>query len=95
MLVMAWVEDYKEPRVYECSRGHKQIPPGVGCCTIKRERYLKRMSSRRSLGDEMLARADVYVPSMESLMASPLSKFIQFAANDCGYTGTRYELIAN
>ena len=28
-------------------------------------------------------------------MASPSSKFIQFAANDCGYAGTRYELIAN
>ena len=28
-------------------------------------------------------------------MASPLSKFIHFAANDCGYSGTRMELIAN
>ena len=43
----------------------------------------------------MLARAEVDVPSVESLMASPLSKFIQFAANDFGYAGTRYKLIAN
>ena len=28
-------------------------------------------------------------------MASPLSNFIHFAANDCGYSGTRYDLIAN
>ena len=35
------------------------------------------------------------VPSVESLMARPLSKFIQFAANECGYAGTRYELMAN
>jgi hypothetical protein len=28
-------------------------------------------------------------------MACPLSKYIHFAANDCGYTGSRYELIAN
>ena len=40
-------------------------------------------------------RAEVDVPSVESLMASPLSKFIPFAANDCGYSGTRHELIAS
>jgi hypothetical protein len=28
-------------------------------------------------------------------MACPISKFIHFAANDCGYSGTRYDLIAN
>ena len=32
---------------------------------------------------------------MEALMACPLSKYIHFAANDCGYKGSRYELIAN
>ena len=40
-------------------------------------------------------RAEVDVPSVESLMASPLSKFIHFAANDCGYSGTMHELIAS
>jgi hypothetical protein len=28
-------------------------------------------------------------------MACPFSKYIHFAANDCGYRGSRYELIAN
>ena len=35
------------------------------------------------------------MPSIESLMAGPLSKFIHFADNDCWYTGTSYERIAN
>jgi hypothetical protein len=53
------------------------------------------MTMRQDLGDEMLARAEVDVPSVESLMASPLSKFIHFAANDCGYVGSRHELITS
>ena len=44
----------------------------------------------------MLGQAEMEeVPSVEMLMASPLSRFIHFVANDCGYSGTRYELIAN
>ena len=35
------------------------------------------------------------MPTVETLMASPLSKFIHFAANDFGYSGTRFELVAN
>ena len=35
------------------------------------------------------------MPTVETLMASPISKFIQFAANDCGYGGTRREIITN
>jgi hypothetical protein len=42
-----------------------------------------------------MLQAEIEVPSIEALMACPLSKFIHFAANDCGYTGSRYELIAN
>ena len=42
-----------------------------------------------------MLRAEVDVPSVESLMASPLTSFIHFAANDCGYGGTRHELIVN
>ena len=39
--------------------------------------------------------AEVEVPTVEALMACPLSKFIHFAANDCGYKGSRYDLICN
>jgi hypothetical protein len=87
--------NYKELRVYTCSRGENQIPPGVRCYTVKHKRYRKIMSSWHSLGDKMFARAKVDVSSVESLVASPLSKLIQFAAHDCGYAGKRYELIAN
>ena len=52
------------------------------------------MASCNSLGDEILATTKVNLPSVESLMASPLSKFLQFAANKCGCAGTIYALIA-
>ena len=35
------------------------------------------------------------VPAVQTLMSSPISKCIQFAANDCGYGGTRREIITN
>lgn len=43
----------------------------------------------------MMMRSEFEVPTVEALMAYPISRFIQFAANECGYKGTRYELIAN
>eukprot|EP00956_Cyclotella_meneghiniana_P042975 scaffold249367_cov117-Cyclotella_meneghiniana.AAC.2 len=49
----------------------------------------------RKHADEMMYAAEVEVPSVEALMACPISKFIHFAANECGYSGTRYDLIAN
>ena len=45
--------------------------------------------------DTLLLHSELEVPSVEALMACPLSKYIHFAANDCGYKGSRYELIAN
>ena len=67
----------------------------LGESSSKRLRYRKRMALRRQQGDELMLRAEVEVPTVEALMASPLSKVIHFAANDCGYSGTRMELIAN
>ena len=42
-----------------------------------------------------MMRADFEVPTVEALMACPISCFIHFAANECGYSGTRYELVSN
>ncbi len=53
------------------------------------------MAKKHRLADELMLLAEVEVPTIEALMACPISKFIHFAANDCGYTGTCYELIAN
>ena len=35
------------------------------------------------------------LPSIEDIMNCPLSKFIHFAANDCGYHGSKKDLIVN
>ena len=33
--------------------------------------------------------------TVESILKSPLLRFINFAANDCGYSGTKFELVVN
>ena len=45
--------------------------------------------------DALLLHSKLEVPSVEALMACPLSKYIHFTANNCNYQGSRYELIAN
>jgi hypothetical protein len=86
---------------YLCSLGDKQVPPGVRQALLqrrisrKRGEYRKRMEKRRKQADAMMLQSEMGVPTVEALMACPLSRFIHFAANDCGYKGTRYELIAN
>ena len=35
------------------------------------------------------------LPSIDELMKTPLSKFITFAADDCGYSGSTNELMVN
>ena len=83
------------------SLGDRQVPPEVRHAfylrkaSHKRVSYKKRIVDRRRKADALMLQAEIEVPTVESLMACPLSKFIHFAANDCGYTGSRYELIAN
>jgi hypothetical protein len=50
---------------------------------------------RRGIGDQLLARSEMYMPPVKSLMTSPVSKCIHSAANYCGYAGTRHKLIAS
>ena len=38
---------------------------------------------------------DTSLPSVEDILASPLSRFITFAANSCGYKGSAQELMVN
>ena len=93
--------DGKSRRLRKLHEVSVQVPPGVRRLlhlrriSRKRGEYRKRMAKRRQRADELMLQAEIEVPSIEALMACPLSKFIHFAANDCGYTGTRYELIAN
>ena len=53
------------------------------------------MAKKRQQADKLMLSAEVEVPSVEALIVCPISRFIHFAANDCDYPGTRYELIAN
>eukprot|EP00956_Cyclotella_meneghiniana_P015936 scaffold24808_cov102-Cyclotella_meneghiniana.AAC.1 len=83
------------------SMGTKQIPDRVRRAmnmrriAPKREKYKQRVAKRRRKADELMLQSEIEVPTVEALMACPLSKFIHFAANDCGYSGSRYDLIAN
>ena len=73
-----------------------QVPPGIKKLSSKQLRYRKRLTLRQQVGDEMLGRTEMEeIPSVETLVTSPLSRFIHSAASDCGYSGTRYELTTN
>jgi hypothetical protein len=58
-------------------------------------KYRQRMALLRNLGDKDLQEMEMDIPSVEVLLASPLAKFIHLAANNCGYSGSKRELIAN
>ena len=88
----------KGKKGYYCSLGDRQVPANVRRANLssKKVRYRQRLAKQRDIGDKMLlAMDDNEVPTVEQLLACPISRFIQFAANDCGYEGSRKELIAN
>ena len=79
----------------------KQVPPAV-CCGLhlrrisrKRSQYHKRLKQKREEVDALMMQSEFDVPTVESLMACPISRFIHFAANECGYKGAQYKLIDN
>jgi hypothetical protein len=76
-----------------------QMPPGVrhavNSLRIDRKARKKKAAQCLKDADSLMLQAELDVPSVEALMACPLSKFIHLTANDCGYQGSRYELIAN
>ncbi len=61
----------------------------------KQMNYNKCIAACQHKADALMVQAEIEVPLVEVLMACPLSKFIHFAANDCGYSGSCYDLIAN
>ena len=66
------IPNYKEGRRARLF-AQMAIAPGVRRLSAKQIRYRKRLTARRQVGNEMLAK---------TLMASLLFKFIRFAAND-------------
>ena len=81
--------------------GEKQIPPGVcqellkQCASGKCGKYHKLLAKHQQQANALMLQSEIEIPKVHAFLACPLSKFIHFAANDCGFTGTRYELIAN
>ena len=79
---------------YFCSMGSKQVPPAVRCglhlCRISRKRsqYCKRLKQKREEADALMMQSEFDAPTVKSLISCPISQFIHFAANKCGYKGT-------
>jgi hypothetical protein len=84
-----------EKLLYALTLGKKQPPARVSRVSRKKIKYRQRMAYQREMGDMTLQTMQMDVPSVEELMNSPLSKFIHLAANDCGYLGSKRELICN
>ena len=65
----------------------------------KKRKYRQRMAHRRAEGDKYLNKMrfdDKENPiTVDTILNSPLAKFIHLAANDCGYKGTVKELVCN
>jgi hypothetical protein len=55
------------------------------------------MNYNPEVGDQMLNRMELNedMPTVDEILKSPLSRFITFAANDCGYGGNTRDLIVN
>ena len=92
----SWI--LRKKGTYYCSNGSQQVPSGIKepfLCK-KKLKHRQRMAKRRNEGDQMLlSMEDKEIPTVEQLLACPLSRFIHFVANNCGYAGSRTELIAN
>lgn len=83
----------RERKQYAVSLGPKDPSPMARRLARKRLTNRQRRRRLRQYGDLLLFTLSDQVPSVEELMQSPLSRFIHLAANDCGYNGSKRELI--
>ena len=85
-------------RHHACSNS-QEVPIRAYKCAVARKRlkYRQRLKHWMEESDRMLNTMELRqdVPTVEELLNSPLSRFILFAANSCGYSGTTQELIVN
>lgn len=95
------VESCRLHHQYQVSFGKKRIPPDVCCilhllCIAKKcNAYKKHMAKQNQKAVKLMLHTKIKVLATEALMLCPLSKFINFAANDCGYTESCHDFIAN
>ena len=84
--------------VYHCSIGNKNVSLGVrrAHISMKKVKYQQCLAKHGHKGDCMyLSMEDNEIPSTNQLVACPLSRFIDFAADDYGYDRTCKEVIVN
>ena len=80
-----------------CAERSLHHSPRMNRLCRKKRTYRKRMNYNREVGDQMLNRMELNedMPTVDEILKSPLSRFITFAANDCGYGGNTRDLIVN
>ena len=86
------------PQTYPITKGSKDEPVNSRLLRQSRNRrkYHQRVREKREIGDRMLNAMTLNdLPDIDKIMDSPLAKFITFAANDCGYSGSTQDLIVN
>lgn len=86
------------PETYPMTKGSKDEPVNSRLVRLsrKRKKYRQRMREKREIGDRMLNAMNLAdLPDIDKIMDSPLAKFITFAANDCGYSGSARDLVVN
>lgn len=73
----------------------RQIPIEVKRQKSKKHPRSYKFARSQEIGAQQLRGMKAECPAVEELLASPLSKFINFAANDCGYDGSVTTLVTN
>ncbi len=95
----------KSKEIWECQSGHLRKTDKVTCTkrpnhipTHTTRLFLKKLKNKQcynlwnEIGDSMLNTMSLAPLTIEYLLGSPLSKFIIFAANGCGYSGAFTEI---
>jgi hypothetical protein len=89
--------DSKARKQYACSFGSQQMPSKARRSTKKKSKLKHRqlLNILRKQGDKDLEEMVLDIPTVADLMTSPLANYIHLAANNCGYSGSKQELICN
>ncbi len=77
---------------FTCTFGPNQIPISAARFNCKKLKCKQHYSLSSEIGDSILNAISLAPPTIEDFIANPLSKFITFAANYCGYRGSFTEI---
>ena len=82
-----------EKEKFACTLGTKSVPPLASRMSRKKMKRRQHMARCKEVGEIALNAMEMNVPTVAELINSPLPKFIHLAANNCGYCGSKKELI--